>query len=140
MVNVFLDTNILIDAMIPGRPQHAEAVTILLLHSQRTITACISASSLKDIYYISRKELPKEKIIWFISWFLDNLVVYPIDESICRAAIHSDEPDFEDGIMRAIAEQNCADFIVTRDGEAYRDSRIQAMNAESFLDNSALGK
>ena len=42
----------------------------------------------------------------------------------------SDEPDFEDGLIRAVAEDNDADVIVTRDVETFLHSSVRLMDAE----------
>lgn len=50
-----------------------------------------------------------------------------------RKAYHSDEPDFEDGLIRAVAEENQVDVIVTRDAAAFHGSTIPAMDAARCL-------
>ena len=45
----------------------------------------------------------------------------------------SDEPDFEDGIVRACAERWKADYIISRDEKAYANSHIKRVTAEEYL-------
>lgn len=46
----------------------------------------------------------------------------------------SDEPDFEDGIIRACAEAAGADFIISRDERAFARSPIKRMSAQEYID------
>ena len=61
-----------------------------------------------------------------------------VDEHIKREvdnmALNSDEPDFEDGIIRACAELNGADFIITRDKAAFAHSKVRSVTAAEYLE------
>ena len=47
-------------------------------------------------------------------------------------AFGSDEPDVEDGIVRATAELMGAEAIITRDDAAYKTSRVPSMTAREY--------
>ena len=51
-----------------------------------------------------------------------------------RKSAESDESDFEGGLIRACAELNDASFILTRDGAAFRRSRVRAVSAKEYLE------
>lgn len=51
-----------------------------------------------------------------------------------RQSAESDEPDFEDGLIRACAELNDISFILTRDSAAFRRSRVRAVSAKEYLE------
>lgn len=70
----------------------------------------------------------------FVAAACDAFEILPIDESICRIAIASDEPDFEDGLIRASAEVAPVDFIISRDERAFRRSTIKRMSAQEYVD------
>ena len=48
-------------------------------------------------------------------------------------SLESNEPDFEDGLIRACAELNDMDFIITRDEAAFRKSTVRAVDCAEFL-------
>ena len=52
-------------------------------------------------------------------------------------ALDSNEPDFEDGLVRACAELNDADFIISRDEKAFRKATIRRVTAKEYLDEIA---
>lgn len=51
-----------------------------------------------------------------------------------RQSAESDESDFEGGLIRACAELNDVSFILTRDGAAFRRSRVRAVSAKEYLE------
>lgn len=55
-----------------------------------------------------------------------------IGPCVCHAL--SDEPDFEDGIIRACAEAAGADFIISRDERAFARSPIKRLSAQEYID------
>ena len=56
------------------------------------------------------------------------------DDALCRLAADSNEPDFEDAIIRASAEDARVDFILTRDAQAFQHSPLRALTAEKYLE------
>ena len=61
------------------------------------------------------------------------LVIAPVDAEVCDLALNSNEPDFEAGIIRACAELNDADFIITRDKAAFANSKVRSVDAAEYL-------
>ena len=47
--------------------------------------------------------------------------------------MRSGESDFEDGLVRACAELNDVDFILTRDERAFRTSRARTLTCGEYL-------
>ena len=43
-------------------------------------------------------------------------------------------PDFEDGLIRACAELNDVDVILTRDAAAFKRSKVRAMSCAEYLE------
>lgn len=64
---------------------------------------------------------------------MDVFEVVAVDAVLCKIAAHSDEPDFEDGIIRALAEQRNAEFIISRDVAAFKNSNIRRLSATDFM-------
>lgn len=89
---------------------------------------------MKDAYYVCSKAIPESKVRDIIRLFIETCAILPFGEAECRESAYSDEPDFEDGLIRAAAELNGIDFIITRDTQAFRHSRIRSMSAETYLE------
>lgn len=133
MISTLIDTNILLDILLEDRPESDAAAEIVELAASGSVRCRVSAASLKDVYYVSRKYQPDDVVRDFIGACMDLFEVEPLDEPVCRAALGSSEPDFEDGIVREIAESAGCDFIVTRDAAAFSRSRIRSVNATEFV-------
>lgn len=129
-----LDTNVLLDLIIEGRPGHEAALGIIDLVDAGRLRCCIAATSLKDVYYITRKYLPETMARSWLDFFMDTFEVLPVDETVCRTARASDEPDFEDGIIRACAEASFIDVILTRDADAFLASNVAKSSPSEYLD------
>lgn len=129
----FLDTNALLDLMFAGRPGSDALCRIADAHAAGACTLLIAASSLKDVYYIARKELSDDVLREWIAYFLDEFEVVALDRAACRIAVNSDEPDFEDGVMRAMAETHDASCIVSRDKRAFRASTVRRLEPDDLV-------
>jgi predicted nucleic acid-binding protein len=133
-IRALWDTNILLDLALESRPEH-EAVEKFLdyaLNGDMRVGVC--AGSLKDFYYISRKWQPENARRERVRWFIKAFEVLPMDTDICVTASESDEPDYEDGLIRASAEAWRADVIFTRDDNAFHNSDVAAMTPREFLE------
>ncbi len=61
------------------------------------------------------------------------VILAPVSAETLDAALRSNEPDFEDGIVRAVAEIEGMDFILTRDAKAFAGSRVRSMTCSQYL-------
>lgn len=131
---VLLDTNVILDAAMSERPGWSEATLLLDEIAYGATTGLVVATSLKDIYYVLTKYAGESAARAFAISAIDALEVVAVDESICRSAARSNEPDFEDGIVRACAESAGADFIISRDAAAFQRSKIKRVTAREYLE------
>lgn len=129
-----LDTNIVLDYLSASRPEHAAAVDLLeALLTTEGYAPVVSASSLKDAYYILCRKYRAEPIVRDrLHDFLEVVELEEVTRVVIEAAFSSDEPDFEDGIIRATAELGGMAAIITRDDAAYRASSVPVMDARAF--------
>lgn len=101
---LFHDTNILLDNMLDHRPDGDATCELIKLSESGDVLCTVSATSLNDAYYVSRRFMPEEQRRRWLVFFLDAFDVAAPTADVCRRALASDEPDFEDGIVRALAE------------------------------------
>lgn len=131
---VLLDTNILLDAAISERPDWQYAVMLLDEIAYGKLDAGIAATSLKDVYFVLGKYADEQAARQFVRAALDAFTIVDVNAALCRAAAFSDEPDFEDGIIRACAELEGVDFIISRDEAAFTKSPIKRLSAREYVD------
>lgn len=120
-----IDTNVIIDFLAPSRPGHATACKLLRSFLAGHAEAVIPASSFKDAYYILCRWLGDEaQARADVQRVREFFGAAPLTTAILDRAFASDEPDFEDGIVRAFAEEYQAKGIVSRDEKAFRGSPV----------------
>ena len=131
---VLFDTNILIDAVDKNRPFSREACLALKHCNGGGDMGLVSPTSLNDAYYILRKYKGEAWAREAVRHLLDLLVVLPFGPEECLISAESNEPDFEDGMIRAAAELNDVDYIITRDKKAFLYARKGKLTCDEYLE------
>lgn len=133
MYRILLDTNILLDSVIPNRPQHDEALALLKWCNGSGDYGFAAATSFNDAYYVLCRAYDETIAREALENLLGLVAVAPVSLEECDRSLKSNEPDFEDGLVRACAELNGADFIVTRDRDAFVGSKVKSVTAKELL-------
>ena len=118
-MKVLFDTNILLDIALNRTPFVEHAALLWRLAEQKEITACLSNTSVTDIFYIVNKHAGKEKARGFIADILDTFKLVDIDEEGFRQALAEDMADFEDAVQYVICTRNGCDVLATRNKADY---------------------
>ena len=131
----FLDTNVVVYSMHQEAPNHEE-VNTFLTQCLKTETVCYFLSaSLKDAYYIlCRHYLTEANARQCIKMFRETFDMVDLTSSIIDGAFQSNEPDFEDALVRTSSELLQADAIVSYDKEAFANSFVPKFTAKQALD------
>lgn len=129
-----MDTNVLLDALDSRRPQSDEACQVLRHCNGGEATAYVCPMSLKDVYYVLAKAHGAETARRGVGFLMDLVVIAPMGSEDCDVSLRSDEPDFEDGLVRACAELNGIDFILTRDAKAFDHSTVRVVDCAKYLE------
>lgn len=133
---VLLDTNVLLDYLDARRSEHETARSLaraILSHGGSPVAP---ASSYKDVYYILQRSLGSERDARaLVKGLVECVPITPIDlhGTDLAPAAASDEPDFEDGLVRRLAERERVVAIVTRDASAFRSSFVPVFDPREFL-------
>lgn len=129
---LLIDTNVLIDYCDRQRPCHSDAVSLVHAAAERKdVDLIVLVSSLKDLYYILCRRLHDESLARRATEVASKSVFVVTDllASYVPRALASNEPDFEDGLVRIAAEQIGVEAIVSRDERAFALSRIPRLDA-----------
>ncbi len=113
MIKVFLDTNVLLDTMLPNRKYTVESQ--LILGFAAFFRLCVSPQSFPDMSYISRTYLDAERLRKRFQYFCNHLYLLPLSAECVDYALKSNCPDFEDAMQIACAHENDCEIIVTGD-------------------------
>lgn len=133
-MKVLLDTCMILDALQTREPFAADAQTIFLLAANERITACMTAKSVTDIYYLTHKLTHSDKETRKILEKLFSLFqVLDTTASDCLHALPSAVSDYEDALMVETAKRVGADCIVTRNLRDYRSAEFPVLSPQEFL-------
>lgn len=133
---VLLDTNVLLDYLDARRAEHDTARRLVHALISGAAAPVAPASSYKDVYYILRRSLGSEPDAReLLRGLIECVPITPVDlrGSDLAPSIVSDEPDFEDALVRRLAEREGLVAIVTRDASAFRRSCVPVFDPREFL-------
>ena len=136
MTKIFLDTNVILDLMIPGREGKDAAQGLLDLREAYPdrIRLHLSFLSVADIAYILRKHLPAGRIKASLRDLLKMCQALGMSDMFFYDAFASECPDFEDALQIACAEADYCDFILTSNVRHFQGfTRIPVMTPADFL-------
>ncbi|MBQ2680515.1 MAG: PIN domain-containing protein [Eggerthellaceae bacterium] len=134
MNRLLLDTNILLDCVDPSRAFHGDAMRLMAWCNGGGDMGIASSHSLNDAYYIMSRRYDEPSAREAVRVLAELVVIGPIGAEETLLAIDSNEPDFEDGLIRSCAELNDVDFIVSRDEKAFQKAKIRRVTAAEYLD------
>ncbi len=109
-----LDTNIVLDVLLDRAEWLAEAETIWRASSDGRLLSHVTASSITDIYNISRRLVGFERARQGVRRCLDHLEIVGVRGQLLEAAFAREGRDFEDDLQIACASDNQLDAILTR--------------------------
>lgn len=123
-MRVLLDVNVVLDVLLQRHPWLADAQVIWDAAEDGRLDCCIAASSLTDIFYISRRLVGVPQAREIIKDCLDMLTVLPVDHSAIQQAHARPEADLEDALQIVVAVATGMDALVTRDSAGFQQAPI----------------
>lgn len=121
---VAFDTNVILDALIEGRPGADEARELMLAVARDEIEGIVTTNSITDIYYIAKKKLGDMKTREALYYILTLFKVADVRKYDCMKALGSPVKDFEDALLSVCAERDDADYIASRDVDFINSSSV----------------
>jgi predicted nucleic acid-binding protein len=133
MKKVLFDTNIILDIALKREPFFEDAFKLFELIDKGKITGNITASTVTDIYYISKKEKGHKSAIDFIKSLIEVVEVIGVDKDVILKALCSNIKDFEDAVQTSAAEMNEIGIIITRNEKDFANSELKIISPKKFL-------
>jgi len=133
MINILLDTNIIIDLLAAREPFYTEAAELFSLADKKTIKLSVSALSLANTHYILSKFSNGQEARKILRNFKVIVDILPLDDKIVDLALNSEFRDFEDAIQYFTAIENDQKLVITRNKSDFKGSKIPVMTASEFL-------
>ena len=130
---VLFDTNVIIDVLTNREPFVAASKVVWQLHDQGDIDGYLSATSLTNLFYITRK-LSHEADAWAgVNVCLQTFTICEVNQAILKYAAMLNGKDFEDNVQIASAYAYQLDFIVTRDKKGFVRSSVPALTPQELI-------
>ncbi|MCM1156215.1 MAG: PIN domain-containing protein [Roseburia sp.] len=133
-IAVLIDTNIVLDVLEKREPFYESSNDILLCCASKKITGYIALHSISNIFYILRKQYSAGDRRRLILGILDFLQIANAKHENVRCALErNDFPDFEDCLQDECALENHMNYIITRNTDDFKNSRVSALTPVDFL-------
>lgn len=124
-MNVFLDTNVVIDFMGEREGFFEDAAAIFTMIEDKRITASASALTIVNCAYILKKAFSSEVMLDKVEALCQMLNVTPIDLSQLVNAVQLRPYDYEDAVQYLSSLPYHPDVIITRDKRGDRFFRSE---------------
>ncbi|MCF8304089.1 MAG: PIN domain-containing protein [Bacteroidales bacterium] len=133
MKRVLFDTNIILDIALKRNPFFEDAFKLFGLIDDKKINGHITASTVTDIYYISRNEKGHDESIRFIENLVEIVDILGIEKETILKALALKMNDFEDAVQTSAAEMNGVEILITRNKADFTDTEIEVLTPKEFL-------
>lgn len=122
MKKILFDTNIILDVTLKRIPFFNDAFKLFELIDEKRITGIITATTVTDIYFISKKEKGHQEAIQFLNNLIEVVDIIGVDKAVILNALDLGLPDFEDAVQISAAEFNEIKTIITRNKSDFLNS------------------
>lgn len=133
MTKVLFDTNIILDIVLKRQPHFVQAARLFSLIDDTVITGFMTATTITDIYYITKKDMGDAAALDFIGNLLQVIDVITVDKETIRQALSAGMKDFEDAVQATAAQRNGIEVIITRNKDDFADSGLKVFAPDEFL-------
>jgi predicted nucleic acid-binding protein len=132
MIKAFVDSDVILDALLRREPFYLPAINLLDLAHDLKIELCVSSVAFVNVNYFLRKASLINRIEHLVQ--LRSIIpIINVDGNIIDLALNSAFTDFEDAVQYYAAVSAKADYIITRNIKDYKYSTIPVLTAEHFL-------
>jgi predicted nucleic acid-binding protein len=132
-VNVFLDTNVLLDVIFDREPFYTESAKVWALAETGEVAGFVSALSFANIFYLVRRAKGREAAGKALNVIRDAFTVIPMDVQITNQAIDAGMDDFEDAVQFFSALRANATTMITRNPKHFPTDSIAIQTPANFL-------
>ena len=134
MKRVFIDANVVIDALLEVDGKMEAALRILSLADMGKIEVYCSSLSLGIAsYFMEKAKMSHNLIVRKLNIFCGYCSPTKVDAIVVRHALDSDFTDFEDALQYFSAMTVNSDTIVTRNEKDFTHSAVPVYNPTEFL-------
>ena len=132
-MRVFVDANVILDAILKREPFAKDSEGFLALCANRK--AALAPHTVSNIFFILRKKFSEHERKSMLLEILSYIDIVPTGRHQIIQALKNDAiGDFEDALQLECAREFNADFIVTRDPGNFVGSEIETIPPREFVE------
>lgn len=132
-MNVFIDTNVLLDVLAKREPFYRDSAAVWTLAEQGKIRGCLSTLSFSNIYHIVRRLKDRRTAERAMRALRDTFASVACDEQVLSQAIDAGMKDFEDAIQYFSALRAEATCLISRNPDHFPRSTLSIVTPTEFL-------
>ena len=132
MMNIFIDTNVIIDLLVK-RDGFAASAEVLARAKEKDMKLVVSVLTMANIAYILRKALKGNDLYKELSKLANLFDVADLTKEHLVSTLALEAKDFEEALQYYCACSNECDIIVTRNKKDFAFSKLKVLTPEEFL-------
>ena len=135
-MKIFLDTNILLDVLTKRDPFYNSSAVIWSLIEENIFKGFISAISVNNIFYISKKINNIKYARNIVDKLLSDFKIIELSYEILKLArTINNNSDYEDLIQYFSAFNYGCKYLITRNEKDFPKTGIEVINPDNFINN-----
>jgi predicted nucleic acid-binding protein len=132
-MNLFLDTNVLIDLIDKREPFYNDIALIASMAENKDFKLAASSLSFVNIVYVVSRNVEEKLVLEALKKLRIICEISNIDEIVIDKSIISNFNDFEDAVQYFSALHHKSEIILTRNKKDFKNSEIPIMTPSEFL-------
>ena len=132
-MNLFLDTNVLIDLIDKREPFYNDIAVIASMAENKDFKLAASSLSFVNTVYVVSRNVEDKLVLEALKKLRIICEVSNIDEIVIDKSLISNFNDFEDAVQYFSALHHKSEIILTRNKKDFKNSEIPTMTPSEFL-------
>lgn len=132
-MNLFLDTNVLIDLIDKREPFYNDIAVIVSMAENKEFKLAASSLSFVNTVYVVSRNVEEKLVLEALKKLRIICEVSNIDEIVIDKSLISNFNDFEDAVQYFSALHHKSEIILTRNKKDFKNSEIPTMTPSEFL-------
>jgi predicted nucleic acid-binding protein len=135
VTKIYLDTNVILDALFQRKPFDKDARQIFELADMQQIQLFTSADSMTNMYYLISKQFDKNTAYIALLKVKALTSISSVDQTIIDQGLKIDPFDFEDAVQYFSAKEAECEVIISRDKKGFKQFDMLCQTPKEFLDS-----
>ena len=132
-MKIFVDTNILLDVLTKREPFYKNSAVIWSLVEDGIVEGYISAISVNNVFYISKKLHDLKHAQGLVDKILKDFQIIELNYEILKLSRTISDRDYEDLIQYFSAIRSGSKYLITRNKDDFPETGIEILEPAEFL-------